>query len=102
MPEYILAKSARVDLIEIWTYLADKNLDAAEEILDEIHSAFDLLAHSPKLGHLREDLTKSNVRFWLVRNYLVIYQDSSPLEIVRFLNGFRDIADLLNNATSQT
>lgn len=98
MSKYILAKSARVDLIEIWTYLADKNLDAADEISNELHSAFDLLALSPRLGHVREDLTKNNVRFWPVRDYLVIYQDSSPLEIVRVLSGFRDITDLLKGA----
>ncbi len=50
----------------------------------------------PHLGHQRKDLTDHPVLFWPVYNYLIIYkQDTNPLEIVRFLNGYRNLIDLL-------
>lgn len=37
------------------------------------------------------------VLFWPVYNYLIIYkQDTNPLEIVRVLNGYRNLIDLLH------
>ena len=55
-----------------------------------------MLADNPGLGHLRRDLTTKPVRFWPVYSYLVIYDpDARPLEVVRILNGYRDVAALL-------
>lgn len=94
--KYFFSPSARLDLIDIWLYIAEKNIVAADKISAEIESACEILAQSPHLGHSRKDLTKSNVRFWPVHDYLVIYRDSAPLEIVRVLSGFRDIIKLLD------
>ncbi|MFP4148959.1 MAG: type II toxin-antitoxin system RelE/ParE family toxin, partial [Nitriliruptoraceae bacterium] len=53
------------------------------------------LADHPGLGHLREDLADEALRVWTVHSYLVIYRpDARPLQIVRVLSGYRDIAIL--------
>lgn len=45
------------------------------------------------MGRSREDLTKSNVRFWSVQPFLVVYLPAArPLEIVRVLHGAREIS----------
>lgn len=63
---------------------------------DSFFTAMDMLAEHPQAGHVRTDLTKRPVRFWPVRScYLIIYKDNNPIEIVRILSGYRDIADLL-------
>ena len=55
-----------------------------------------MLARNPKLGHLRGDLTSTPVRFWPVYSYLIIYDPATrPLEVVRILSGYRDVAALL-------
>ena len=55
-----------------------------------------MLAHNPELGHVRHDLTSKSVRFWTVYSYLIIYDpESRPLEVVRILSGYRDVAALL-------
>jgi antitoxin ParD1/3/4/toxin ParE1/3/4 len=55
------------------------------------------LAEMPEMGHLREDLAEEPLRFWPVYSYLIIYRpDRNPLEVVRVLSGYRDIADLLS------
>jgi len=54
------------------------------------------LANTPYLGHKREDLTPRPLRFWPVGSYLIIYKpDTKPLEILRILSGYRDVAGLL-------
>jgi len=66
---------------------------AAERVGKRFASAFDALAKSPEMGHVREDLTARPVRFWPVYSYLVVYRaDTKPLQVLRVLSGYRDIA----------
>jgi plasmid stabilization system protein ParE len=50
------------------------------------------LAETPGMGHYRKDLVAEPLRFWRVRDYLIIYRsDKKPIEIVRVLHGKRDV-----------
>jgi len=85
-----------VDLLEIWEYIARDDVDAADRLQKEVERAVRMLAGNPYLGHVRRDLTSKQVRFWAVYSYLVVYDPATrPLEIVRVLSGYRDIAALL-------
>ena len=96
MRSFQLSPQAFQDIDEIWEFIAQDNLDAADRVRDEIFQAFEKLAEMPEVGHLREDLAKEPLRFWPVYSYLIIYRpDSQPLEIVRVLHGARDIKNLL-------
>jgi hypothetical protein len=46
------------------------------------------------MGHQRRDLTNRDVPFWPVHSYLITYQTSSPLRIVRVVHGRRDVKKL--------
>ena len=95
MTRYRFTPQALDDLFDIWTYIAQDNLDAANRVEDEIHNSCDLLAHSPLAGTVRKDLTSLPVRFWLVPsfpNYFIVYDpEAKPLEIIRILHRARDI-----------
>lgn len=53
------------------------------------------LVDHPGLGHVRDDLADETLRVWPVHSYLVIYRpETTPLQIVRVLSGYRDIAAL--------
>lgn len=96
MADCFYSAEARLDLLEIWEYIAQDNLDAADSVEWEIQEAVSMLARNPELGHLRRDLTSKPVRFWPVHSYLIIYDPTAqPVEIVRVLSGYRDIAALL-------
>jgi antitoxin ParD1/3/4/toxin ParE1/3/4 len=97
MKDFILSPQARLDLIEIWTYIAEEDIDAADRVRERLHEAILKIAEMPGIGHLREDLADEPLRFWPVFSYLIIYRaDSGPLEIVRILSSRRDIRALLN------
>jgi plasmid stabilization system protein ParE len=73
-----------------------ENVDLADRIRDEIFAAFESLAKTPGKGHYRSDLSTEPLRFWRVREYLIIYRsEKKPLEIVRVLHGKRDVQALL-------
>lgn len=96
MAEFFYSPEARLDLFEIWEFIARDNVDAADRVEQEIQGAATMLAGNPELGHLRRDLTSKPVRFWTVHSYLIIYDPvARPLEVVRILSGYRDIAALV-------
>lgn len=96
MADSFFSPEARLDLLEIWEHIAQDNLDAADRVAQEIEQAVAMLGRNPKLGHHRRDLTSKPVRFWPIYSYLIIYDpDTKPLEIVRILSGYRDVAALL-------
>jgi len=96
MADHIYSPEARLDLLEIWEFIARDNLDAADRVEQEIRQAVEMLARNPGLGHLRRDLTSRPVRFWSVYSYLIVYEPNArPLEVVRILSGYRDVAALL-------
>jgi plasmid stabilization system protein ParE len=97
MADFFYSPDARQDLLEIWEFIAERDLDAADRVEKEIEKAVKKLAVNPRLGHLRLDLTSKAVRFWPVYSYLIVYDpEARPLEVVRVLSGYRDIAALLS------
>lgn len=95
--KYYLSSVAERDIDEVITYLAEENLNAAYDFLDSLYDAMGKLAENPYMGHHREDLTDKPVRFWTFKwHYLIVYKLVSPIEIVRILSGYRDLAHLIN------
>lgn len=96
MAEFFYSPEARLDLLEIWEFIARDDIDAADRVEKEIERHVSLLAANPELGHFRSDLTSKPVRFWPVYSYLIVYDSAArPLEVVRVLSGYRDIATML-------
>ena len=96
MKEYVLSAGAVLDLDEIWEYIAQDGIDAADGWVSKLFDAFDSLARNPGIGHKREDLTAYPVLFWPVGAYLIIYRaQTSFIEIVAVTQGPRDIPTFL-------
>lgn len=95
MPGFVLSQEATGDLREVHDYIAADDPAAARRVLEDLRTAMHRLADHPGLGHLREDFADEALRVWTVHSYLVIYRpDARPLQVVRVLSGYRDIATL--------
>jgi len=95
MKPYRLVEAVQRDLNEIWEYIARESVDDANRILDEFDADCTRLAAFPGLGKIRTDFTDKPFRFWPFYSYFIIYRlETQPLEIVRVLSGYRNIADL--------
>jgi len=90
---YILHPQAYADLDEIWEFIAEDGLDAADRIREEIYHAIRALVPFPHQGHRRTDLTSRPLRFRRVRDYLIAYPpDDVPLLVVAVMHGSRSPA----------
>jgi plasmid stabilization system protein ParE len=88
---YWFHPEAFADLDEIWEFIAQDSVDAADRWLDEIERAIKMLVRNPHAGHLRPDLSSLTLRFWLVQSYLIAYApDHVPLLIIAVLHGRRN------------
>jgi plasmid stabilization system protein ParE len=93
---YILSEDADLDLNDIWEYIAQDDIDAADRWISKLFDAFENLGRTPGMGHKREDLTASPVLFFTVGAYLIIYRAiRSTVEIVAITQGARDIPSFL-------
>ena len=61
MKDFVLTPRAELDLVEIWEYVAQDDMDAADRVLDELEEAMYKLAQMPGMGHVREDLVDRRV-----------------------------------------
>jgi plasmid stabilization system protein ParE len=92
MSGYAFHPEAFADLDEIWEYIAQDNIDAADRVLADIHTVLRALVASPHIGHRRPDLTGQPLRFHVVRDqYLIAYaSDERPLWVVAVFHGRRN------------
>lgn len=90
MSAYWLHPDAFADLNDIWEFIAQDSIDAADRVLDEIQKAINMLVRTPLAGHLRPDLSSRPIRFWLVHSYLIAYVPEQPLLIIGVLHGRRN------------
>jgi len=98
MATFRLSPEAEHDLRDIIEYIAQDSEPAAERVRQRLLEAMRNLAAMPGQGHRREDLTRREVLFWPVGNYLVIYKPrTDPLQIVAVLHGKRNVRRILRD-----
>ena len=91
MPSVRFLPLARDDLHEIWEYITQDNIEAAERLVNRIEELGQLLAQHPHLGRRREELA-AGLRSFPMGRYLVFYRPiEDGIEIVRVLHASRDI-----------
>jgi len=91
---YRLTRKAREGLHDILEYV-DGHFGApvADQVLDRLAAAFELVARNPGAGHRREDLTQDDrIRFWSVGPTLIAYRAGphGSIEILLVERGERD------------
>jgi len=71
MKRVVVASEAAQDLDDIWGYIAEGSLDAADRFLEKLYKNMRMLAETPGMGHAREDLVgQRRLLFWPVGDYL--------------------------------
>jgi plasmid stabilization system protein ParE len=91
MSGYALHPEAFTDIDELAAYIGRDSPAAAQRVVDEIYSAIQGLVPFPHQGHRRPDLTSRQLRFLVVREYLIAYAaDERPLWVIAVLHGRRN------------
>lgn len=82
---------ARLDLIEIWNFIADDNEAAADGVLRRIDGVLATLAENPLAGRARPDL-RPGIRSFPVGNYVLFYRVTpDTVDVVRVRSRYMDI-----------
>jgi plasmid stabilization system protein ParE len=102
MKRFILTPRAKRDINDIWDYIANDNIQAADRVLDALENAILKLEKNPGIGHFREELADKRHRFFLVYSYLIVYRhETKPLQIIRVLHAARDVQSILGLAPEE-
>ncbi|MFO1103584.1 MAG: type II toxin-antitoxin system RelE/ParE family toxin [Methylocystis sp.] len=85
---------AEEDLIEIWTYIARDNQNAADRTLDALERKTRLLGSYPQIGRTRPDIGEG-VRSAVSGAYLILYRlHGNHMEVVRYVHMRRRLEGL--------
>lgn len=88
----VRSRAARLDLVDVWTYVAGVDPAAADRLLDRVLAKLEMLADNPGVGSPRSELA-TNLRSLSVRPYLLFYRPlTDGIELVRVLHGARDLS----------
>lgn len=96
MNRCVLSSGALLDLDEIWSYIAQDSVEAADRWVAKLLDACESLTRNPHVGHAHADITDKAVLFWPVGAYLIVYRAlNEGIEIVALTQGSRDIPSFL-------
>jgi len=91
MPNVFRAPLAERDLEDIWRYIANDSLSAADHLIDRIEEKCQLRATNPEMGQPRPELAPG-LRSFSVGNYVVFYRPiEGGIEVARVVHGARDV-----------
>ena len=94
MSRLLIRPEAKVDLDDIWFYIAQDNPNNADWFLDQIQETSLSLANYPQMGTVRNEL-KADLRSHTIGNYLIFYFPlENGIDIVRVLHRSRNIGIL--------
>src|SRR5271169_1140898 len=97
MSAFLVSPEAEDDLKTIWRYLlGEADLATANRIQNELLESFEGLAAHTGMGHKRPDLTRRDVLFKTLYQYMIVYRRTAAVEIVGVLHGKRNLKRILN------
>ena len=84
-------RRAENDLIDIWSYVAQDSVAAADRLLDRIEARCRQLSEQPRSGPARADIS-AEARHLVIGNILVFYRiENDEVVLLRVLDGRRNI-----------
>lgn len=90
----VYAPSAEHDLRELWRYIAQFNVVAADKLYDTIKSRTATLKYFPNRGRYRDDL-QEGLRMNVVGSHVIFYRvEGNVVRVVRVLHGARNLANV--------
>lgn len=93
MSAWLISPAATLDLESIVDYIAfdQQKPEVASKLIEEFMEAFAMLSRAPHAGRVRPELTSDPVRWWVLHRYLIVYEPSEPLRILRVIHGARAV-----------
>ncbi len=99
MSRFRISTQAGKDIEDIWNYVANNNLEAANNLFDMLRANFPKLAKFPQIGRERSQLAPE-LRSFPVKSYLIFYRPiETGIEIVLILHGSQDLERIFQDTS---
>lgn len=90
MSQAVYQGVAQADLIEVWLFIAEDNLTAADAYIDHLQQSCALLAANPLMGIDRSDIAPGVYSF-VVENHVIYYElHDQGIAVLRVWHSARD------------
>jgi toxin ParE1/3/4 len=87
---------AVADIFEIWDYIAEDSVSAADRWVDKLDETLGVWATQPMMGRARDELAPG-VRSFAFGKYIVFFSSlPDGIDLVRVLHGARDIDEVFD------
>ncbi|AMV37646.1 type II toxin-antitoxin system RelE/ParE family toxin [Planctomyces sp. SH-PL62] len=97
MNEPVISREALADLDEAWEYLARRNPNTADRLLDRFFAAARMHAQFPLMGPSRDDISPG-LRCFTARPYVAFYRvEGENIVVLRVLHGRRDLKRVMRS-----
>lgn len=73
MGRSVLTQGAKLDIHDIWQYIARDKVSAADRFIDRIVDTIEEIADSPRIGIARPEFGES-IRSYPVDRYVIVYR----------------------------
>lgn len=91
-----LTRRADVDLQQIWVYIAEDNIAAADRLWEQLQSAIHLLSLNPYMGEA-VGLRLVEIRQFSIRNYVMYFRPlPDGIRLLRVIHASRDVRALID------
>jgi len=81
---------ARLDLIQIWNFLAERSYSAADRTLSQLVDHCEMLAERPGFGSLRPEI-RPDMRCFTSGSYVIYFRPrGASIHVIRVVHGSRD------------
>ena len=95
MPKVIRTHPARDDLTQIWCYVAQHSVSAADRLIDRFERTLLALARNPLIGESAEQF-RAGLRRFTVNSYVLYYEPiADGVRLIRVLHGSQQADDRL-------
>ncbi len=85
---------ARLDLVQIWNFLAERSYPAADRTVEELLRRCEMLAESPGMGSSRPEI-RPDMRCFTSGSYVIYFRPrGDSIHVIRVVHGSRDWSSL--------
>ena len=85
------------DLLDIWLYIAQDNITAADRMVERLEQRYQTLGVNPVLGSKRDELVMG-MRCLIEGKYAIFYRiHQDTVQILRILHGARDFPTIFQS-----
>lgn len=89
-------RRARVDLLQIWIYVAERNAPAADRVVHRLNASIAAIGRNPMIGEAIDHLAPGLRRLTTGSHVVIFRPIPEGVRLLRVFHASRDIAEMID------